>query len=176
MFAGLPPPPTGPVLRKEEGSCKPSKQGKRARHSLLWGVHLTAGSRWAELAAFLRPVWTAWSHAFPSPGQNWGALFTLHLPPKQSHWFLLPETLNKCHYFTGFAAPFITRKEGSSFLCLCDGTFSLFSSVFIFVRDFRDQKPTHSLWFWICKKWHNIVFHYFFKRWCVMSLLLSTDS
>lgn len=54
--------------------------------------------------------------------------------------------------------------------------FSLFSSVFIFVRDFRDQKPTHSLWFWICKKWHNIVFHYFFKRWCVMSLLLSTDS
>lgn len=49
--------------------------GRRAAPSPLWGLFLTAASRWAALAASWRPAWTVWSHAFPKPGRSTEGLY-----------------------------------------------------------------------------------------------------
>lgn len=130
-----------PVLRKEVVSRvgKAEEPGTRSFGDFI----VTVASRWVELAAFWQPVWTAWSHAFLSPGQNWGALFALHLPCKQQHWFLLPETLNKCNYFTGMLSCLSPGKKTPGSHASVMELSSLFSSGFIFHKIL--QRPeTHT--------------------------------
>lgn len=117
----------------EEGSCELSDGGRRAGHSLVWGVFHDSSLQMGRAGSFLAAcVKCMISCLFWARGQHWGALFALHLPRKQQHWFLLPETLNKWNYSRGLLPCLSPREEKSRFSASHDETYLHFP-VYLFL-------------------------------------------
>lgn len=70
--------------------------------------------------------------------------------------------------------------------CLSPGKKSLGSHAYvmelfifqcIYFCKILQRSETHTQpWFWVYEKWHNTIFHYFFRRYCMMSLPLPSGS